>query len=124
MRTVAKTLMYEPETRRLVRSDGQYVSLSPACSRLLTSLIEAESKGVPRDELRSIVWGHRYVSDDAINHLVCRLRRKISALCEAQEWEIETLPCQGYRLLIKSPPQVGFLSKVIKQLNTLWHSRP
>lgn len=124
MKTVAKTLMYEPETRRLVRSDGQYVSLSPACSRLLTSLIEAESKGVPRDELRNIVWGHRYVSDDAINHLVCRLRRKISALCETQEWEIETLPCQGYRLLIKSPPSVGFLSKVINQLNTLWHSRP
>ncbi|WP_081926725.1 MULTISPECIES: winged helix-turn-helix domain-containing protein [unclassified Alteromonas] len=124
MKTVAKTLMYESETRRLVRSDGQYVSLSPACSRLLTSLIEAESKGVPRDELRSIVWGHRYVSDDAINHLVCRLRRKISALCETQEWEIETLPCQGYRLLIKTPPPVGFLSKVINQLNTLWQSRP
>ena len=123
MKTVARSLIYEPETRRLVRSDGQYVSLSPACSKLLTSLIEAESKGVPRDELRSIVWGHRYVSDDAINHLVCRLRRKINSLCEKQEWEVETLPCQGYRLLIKTPQSVGFLSKIIQQINTLWQVR-
>lgn len=123
MNTVAKSLMYEPETRRLVCSDGQYVSLSPACSRLLSSLIEAESKGLPRDELRSIVWGHRYVSDDAINHLICRLRRKINSLSETHEWEIETLPCQGYRLIIKPSPQTGLFSRVIQQLSTLWHTR-
>ena len=123
MRTVAKTLMYEPETRRLVRSDGQYVSLSPACDRLITSLIEAKEKGVPRDALRRIVWGHEYVSDDAINHLVCRLRRKLHSICENNEWEVETLPCQGYRLLVKAPLQPGFLSTLVGYFKKYWRER-
>ncbi|WP_109340504.1 winged helix-turn-helix domain-containing protein [Saliniradius amylolyticus] len=89
---------YEPASRLLVGKKGVAIKLSKATAVLLEALIDAGQQGVSRKQLHKIIWGHDYTSDDALNHLVSRLRHKIKASGLATEWRIETIPNYGYRL--------------------------
>jgi Tol biopolymer transport system component/DNA-binding winged helix-turn-helix (wHTH) protein len=92
----------QPALNRVTRA-GAEVRLEPRVMQVLACLLAASGEPVTRDALMQQVWGHEYVTEDALNRTVSKLRKLISdeLNCGA---EIETIPKTGYRLL---QPQVG-----------------
>ena len=86
----------QPALNRLMK-DGAEVRLEPRVMQVLAYLLAAEGEPVTRDALMQGVWGHEYVTEDALNRTVSKLRRLITdeLKCNA---EIETIPKTGYRL--------------------------
>lgn len=72
--------------------------LSPQCGDLFNMLMDNEGDIVTRSAMRKFIWGHQVVSEDMINHLVCRLRKELKSLPEPPPWQIEVIPKKGYRL--------------------------
>lgn len=87
----------QPALNRLVR-DGRELRLEPRVMQVLACLLEAKGQPVTRDTLMQQVWGHEFVTEDALNRTVSKLRKCIAdeMECDAQ---IETIPKTGYRLL-------------------------
>ena len=87
----------QPALNRLVR-DGRELRLEPRVMQVLACLLEAQGQPVTRDTLMQRVWGHEFVTEDALNRTVSKLRKCIAdeLQCDAQ---IETIPKTGYRLL-------------------------
>ena len=87
----------QPALNRLVRG-GRELRLEPRVMQVLACLLEAGGQPVTRDALMQRVWGHEFVTEDALNRTVSKLRKFISdeLQCEA---EIETIPKTGYRLV-------------------------
>jgi len=87
----------QPALNRLTRA-GAEVRLEPKVMQVLACLLAAGGEPVTRDLLMQSVWGHEYVTEDALNRTVSKLRKLISddLGCDA---EIETIPKTGYRLL-------------------------
>nr|WP_276307845.1 helix-turn-helix domain-containing protein [Alteromonas flava] len=75
--------------------------LSPQCGKLMQLLLSAAPEIVERQRMKADIWGHTYVSDDVINHLVCRLRKELHTTFGEDVVEIETIPQLGYRLVCK-----------------------
>src|SRR5690242_21663092 len=90
----------QPALNRLTRA-GAEVRLEPRVMQVLACLLAARGEPVTRDALMQAVWGHEYVTEDALNRTVSKLRKLISddLRCSA---EIETIPKTGYRLDRKS----------------------
>jgi Tol biopolymer transport system component/DNA-binding winged helix-turn-helix (wHTH) protein len=66
---------------------------------LLVRLAEEGGHPVPREELIDSVWDGAFVSDDAVNSAVARLRRALDrASDDGSPSAIETIPGVGYRL--------------------------
>ena len=89
--------LVQPALNRLVRG-GQELRLEPRVMQVLACLLEAQGQPVTRDTLMQRVWGHEFVTEDALNRTVSKLRKCIADElgCDA---EIETIPKTGYRLL-------------------------
>ena len=87
----------QPALNRVVK-DGVEVRLEPRVMQVLACLLAADGEPVTRDTLMQQVWGHEYVTEDALNRTVSKLRRLIAdeLHCGA---EIETIPKTGYRLV-------------------------
>ena len=87
----------QPALNRLVR-DGRELRLEPRVMQVLACLLEAQGQPVTRDALMQRVWGHEFVTEDALNRTVSKLRKYIAddLGCDAQ---IETIPKTGYRLI-------------------------
>src|SRR5215472_13679068 len=87
----------QPALNRVVK-DGVEVRLEPRVMQVLACLLAADGEPVTRDALMQQVWGHEYVTEDALNRTVSKLRRVIAdeLHCSA---EIETIPKTGYRLV-------------------------
>lgn len=87
----------QPALNRLTRA-GAEVRLEPRVMQVLACLLEAAGEPVTRDALMQRVWGHEYVTEDALNRTVSKLRKLIldDLRCDA---EIETIPKTGYRLV-------------------------
>src|SRR5579859_1623888 len=87
----------QPALNRVTK-DGAEVRLEPRVMQVLTCLLAADGEPVTRDALMQQVWGHEYVTEDALNRTVSKLRRVIAdeLHCGA---EIETIPKTGYRLV-------------------------
>lgn len=87
----------QPALNRVVK-DGAEVRLEPRVMQVLACLLAADGEPVTRDALMQQVWGHEYVTEDALNRTVSKLRRLIAdeLHCGA---EIETIPKTGYRLV-------------------------
>jgi Tol biopolymer transport system component/DNA-binding winged helix-turn-helix (wHTH) protein len=87
----------QPALNRVTK-DGAEVRLEPRVMQVLACLLSAGGEPVTRDVLMQDVWGHEYVTEDALNRTVSKLRRLISdeLHCAA---EIETIPKTGYRLV-------------------------
>src|SRR5579859_1573163 len=87
----------QPALNRVVK-DGVEVRLEPRVMQVLACLLAADGEPVTRDALMQQVWGHEYVTEDALNRTVSKLRRLIAdeMHCGA---EIETIPKTGYRLV-------------------------
>lgn len=86
----------EPAFNRLIRN-GVEVRLEPRTMQVLTCLIDATGEPVTRATLMQTVWGHEYVTEDALNRAVSRLRRTLAEELGAVA-AIETIPKVGYRL--------------------------
>lgn len=87
----------QPALNRLMK-DGAEVRLEPRVMQVLACLLATDGEPVTRDALMQSVWGHEYVTEDALNRTVSKLRRLITdeLKCAA---EIETIPKTGYRLI-------------------------
>lgn len=87
----------QPALNRAVRG-GNELRLEPRVMQVLACLLAARGEPVTRDALMQAVWGHEFVTEDALNRTVSKLRRFIAdeMACPA---EIETIPKTGYRLL-------------------------
>ncbi|PRO72613.1 hypothetical protein C6Y40_15665 [Alteromonas alba] len=96
-------MTYDKPSRTITDSKGEQRVLSPQCGDLLDLLMENEGEIVTRADMRQSIWGHKVVSEDRINHLVCRLRKELKSLPEPPPWQIEVIPKRGYRLTTLEP---------------------
>ena len=85
-------MIYDKPSRTITDSQGRQRVLSPQCGDLLDLLMENAGEIVTRTDMRLSIWGHQVVSEDRINHLVCRLRKELKSLPEPQPWQIEAIP--------------------------------
>ena len=93
-------MTYDKLSRTITDSQGEQRMLSPQCGVLFEMLMDNQGTIITRDAMRKSIWGHQSVSEDRINHLVCRLRKELKALPEECPWHIEVIPKVGYRLSI------------------------
>ena len=92
----------EPGHRRVIRA-GQAHSIEPKALAVLLRLVAAKGATVSRDELAEAAWNGRYVSDDAINRQMTKLRQVLGDDPRNPRY-IETLPKTGFRLLVAAAP--------------------
>ena len=78
-----------------VEADGRREGLEPRVMQVLVALARRRGQVVSRDELIALCWGGRFVSEDAIQRCVARLRKLAQA---SGAFAIETAPRVGYRL--------------------------
>jgi DNA-binding winged helix-turn-helix (wHTH) protein len=82
--------------------DGKKVPLPPKAFEVLRALVERPGELVSREELRKRLWAaDTYVEfDDSLNHTVRTLRQALGDSVDHPKF-IETLPRQGYRLVVQ-----------------------
>ncbi len=90
-------LMINPAALELSR-EGRTIRVKPMVMRILTVLAETCGAPVRRDDLVELVWGGAFVTDDAVNQGVSRLRRALEDVGASPAVHVETLPKVGYRL--------------------------
>lgn len=87
-------LRVRPSVRQVERG-GDSETLEPRIMQVLVALGRRRGEVVSRDDLITLCWEGRAVSDDALNRCISRLRK----LGEASDaFELETIPRVGYRL--------------------------
>lgn len=95
----SQRIHYDAQTREITDEDHTHAwLLSKHSAALLSLFLKAEHHILTRDEIRFQVWGHDVVSDDVINHAICRLRKQLKQVETPHPFVIETLPGVGYRL--------------------------
>ena len=91
----ADLVLHDEERRILVKQ--QDLVLTAKEFELLSYLIRHKSRAFTREQLLTQVWGYDFIGDErAIDDLVKRLRKKLSALCSSAE--IVTVWGYGYKL--------------------------
>lgn len=91
---------YDAATHQLSSSyETMCWTLSKQAGTLLGLFLRAPDYTLSRDEIRFQLWGHAVVSDDVINHAICRLRKQLASIAPPNPLSVETLPGVGYRLL-------------------------
>ncbi|WP_414830609.1 winged helix-turn-helix domain-containing protein [Alteromonas sp. H39] len=92
-------IRYDAQTREITDKNHTHAwHLSKHSAALLSLFLKTEQHILTRDEIRFQIWGHDVVSDDVINHAICRLRKQLSQVETPHPFVIETLPGIGYRL--------------------------
>jgi DNA-binding response OmpR family regulator len=81
-------------SKKGVVKDGNLLSLTPKEISLLELLIRNRNRIVTKDELEFEVYDGEFASDNAINTLISKLRKKIGANI------LQTVSSQGYLLTI------------------------
>jgi TolB-like protein len=84
-----------PASLEVESDDGRREALEPRVMQVLVALARKRGQVVSRDELIALCWGGRFVSEDAIQRCVARLRKLAQA---SGGFAIETVPRVGYRL--------------------------
>ena len=85
-------------TRRLVRRDGEEVSLTPRAFELLLELLSKADRPLTRHELLRTVWGYdNSVTTRTVDAHIAELRRKLERDASAPQ-HILTVHKVGYRL--------------------------
>ena len=87
-----------PSLLRL-RCGTALATLEPRVMQVLTVLARRPGEVVSRDELVATCWSGRFVSEDAIQRTIAKLRRHAQADA-AGAFGIETVPRVGYRLVL------------------------
>lgn len=90
--------------RRRLRCGDTVRTLEPKSMAVLQCLTAAAGQTVTRDALVDAVWAGRFVSDDAVNRQLSKLRQALGDDPRAPRY-IETIPKTGVRLLVTPQPQ-------------------
>jgi TolB-like protein len=91
-------LHIEPSLRRVSRPDGAEQIIEPRVMQVLITLASAGGGIRSRDDLLAACWQGVVVGEDAVNRVISRVRRLLSGLGQG-EFELETVPRVGYRLV-------------------------
>jgi DNA-binding winged helix-turn-helix (wHTH) protein len=92
-------LAVDPPRRRLVHDDGREEFLEPRVMQVLVALARVPGAIISRDDLIACCWDGRFVSDDAINRVMSRLRR-VSQEIGKDSLRLETITKVGFRLVV------------------------
>jgi TolB-like protein/cytochrome c-type biogenesis protein CcmH/NrfG len=87
----------ESELRELTR-DGVRIPMQPQVFDLLLFLIAQRDRIVSKDDLVAEVWGHRPISDSALNSRINAARKALQDDGKAQRL-IRTIPRKGFRFV-------------------------
>lgn len=93
-------------TRRRICGPGGEVSVEPLVMQLLLQLVDRQGHVLPRRQLFDHLWGKAQVGDDSLNRLVASLRRALQQTSGGAAL-IETVPREGYRLVVEPEPEVS-----------------
>ncbi len=89
-----------------LRHGGTQTTLEPRVMQVLTLLARRPGEVVSRDELVATCWSGRFVSEDAIQRTIAKLRRHARADA-ASAFGIETVPRVGYCLVVGTAPSAA-----------------
>lgn len=96
-------LTIDPPRRRLVHDDGREEFLEPRVMQVLVAFARAPGAILSRDDLITTCWEGRFVSDDAVNRVMSRLRR-VSQEIGKDSLRLETITKVGFRLILGDEP--------------------
>ncbi len=82
----------------LLRRDGESVHLEPRAFQLLVYLLEHRDRLVTKQDLNEQVWAGAFVTDNAVDRAVARLRKALGDDVHQPRY-IETVPTRGYRFV-------------------------
>jgi len=80
-----------------IRFGGEVERIQAQPMRVLVALAQAKGKLLTRDAIAERCWDGRIVGDDVINRAILILR---GVARQSGAFEIETIPREGYRLVI------------------------
>ena len=81
---------------RLLRRDGDPVSLTPKAVDLLVALVEQPGRLMTKEELLQKVWRDTFVEESNLSYNVFALRKALGETADSPTY-IETIPKRGYR---------------------------
>lgn len=84
---------------REVEVDGRVERLEPRVFQVLIVLARARNRTISRDDLIARCWNGRFVSDDALNRTIGKLRQ-LFARDPSGSVTIETVPRLGYQMRV------------------------
>lgn len=87
---------------REIQIDLHVERLEPRVFQVLIVLARSRNRTISRDALIALCWDGRFVSDDAINRTIGRLRQ-VFARDHTGSVTIETVPRLGYQLRVHEP---------------------
>jgi DNA-binding winged helix-turn-helix (wHTH) protein len=93
-------LEIDPSRRKISSADGSEQSIEPKLLQVLLLLYRKRNTPVSRNELLACCWGGRFVSGDAIERVISRLRRLEAELAPGS-FRIVTINKIGYELGIE-----------------------
>ncbi len=96
-------LTIDPPRRRLVHDDGREEFLEPRVMQVLVAFARAPGVILSREDLIAACWEGRFVSDDAVNRVMSRLRR-VSQEIGKDSLRLETITKVGFRLIVEGEP--------------------
>jgi Tol biopolymer transport system component/DNA-binding winged helix-turn-helix (wHTH) protein len=82
----------------LLRRHGEVVHLEPRSFRLLVHLLDHRDRLVTKQDLNESVWDGAFVTDNAVDRAVARLRRALGDDVHQPRF-VETVPTRGYRFI-------------------------
>ncbi len=88
--------------RRLLH-DGEAVVLEPKAFDVLALLAGSPGRAFSRDEILSVVWGHRHVTPGVLNRIIVMLRHALGEDAHSARY-LHTLHGVGYRFDLPVPP--------------------
>ncbi len=88
-----------PSCRQIVAGDNTQ-TIEPRVMQALVALARRNGDVVSREQLIESCWGGRFVSEDALNRCMTKLRK----LAAPDAFALETIPRVGYRLVVCQDP--------------------
>lgn len=86
-------------SRGCIERAGLVLRVEPRVMDVLTVLATGNNRTVGRDELIERVWGHPYVTDEALSRCISLLRSALGDNPRHPRY-VETVPKRGYRLML------------------------
>ena len=93
-------LAIDPSRRKIATTEGVERLIEPKLLQVLILLFRRRNTPVSRNELLACCWGGRFVSGDAIERVIAKLRRLEAELAPGS-FRIITISKVGYKLAIE-----------------------
>jgi TolB-like protein/DNA-binding winged helix-turn-helix (wHTH) protein/Tfp pilus assembly protein PilF len=111
---------------RILRRNGQTISLTPKAFDTLVVLVERDNRVVEKEELLERVWPDTFVEEATLTQNISTLRKVLGDATEASRY-IETVPKVGYRFIqpvqrLEMPPGAARAAAARAPRRGLWWS--